>query len=292
MRIATAAWPIDYHDSWNSYVSKADRWVAEAASQGANLLLLPEYGSMELTSLVEHGSDLLQSISEMQELFHPFCGVWAKLSDQYAVTIVAPSFPVFREERYFNESWVFGVGGARAHQAKLHMTRFESESWNISPGNGITLLDIDGIRTAIAICYDIEFPDQIEALAAAGTDLVLVPSCTDTDAGFTRVSITARARAIENQCFVVQSSTVGEACWSPSVDTNTGTGGIFGPADIGFPSDGILAQGRYNTPGWTYADLDFDALMKVRENGQVLNRRDHIRSDYALHPLASVRSSA
>lgn len=291
MRIATAAWPIDRHEHWTNFVAKAERWVTEAVENGAELLVFPEYGSMELASLLASGSDLHQSLAELQPLFHAFCGVWSGLANHHQVTIVAPSFPVQREGRYINEAWIFGPDGARAHQAKLHMTRFEAESWGISAGKGLSLFTIGEVTAAIAICYDVEFADQVQALAAAGADLILVPSCTDTDAGFTRVSVTARARAIENQCFVVQSSTVGEAPWSPAVDINTGTGGVFGPADRGFPADGILAQGEYNTPGWTYADLDYAALDEVRRSGQVLNHRDHQHRDYGTPALVPIRST-
>jgi Predicted amidohydrolase len=280
MKIATAAWPVERHENWTGFTAKAEAWVREAAENGAQLLLFPEYASMELASIVENGTDLKQSLSGMQPLFRLFCGMWTSLAERYRTTIVAPSFPVLASGEYYNEAWVFGPNGARGHQAKIHMTRFESENWGISAGSGLTLFDLGGATAAVAICYDVEFADQVRALAAAGADLILVPSCTDTDAGYTRVSITARARAIENQCFVVQASTVGAAPWSPALDINTGAGAVFGPADQGFPPDGIIAQGRYNAPGWTYATLDFEALAKVRRDGQVLNHRDGKNIEY------------
>lgn len=280
MRIATAAWPIDRHDTWLSYAEKAERWVAEAAEKWAELLVLPEYGSVELASLTANGGDLKQSLAELQPFFTGFAELWAALAVHYETTILAPSFPVLRNGRYLNEAWIFTPEGDTGCQAKLHMTRFEDESWGISAAKDLTVFDLSGLKLGIAICYDVEFAGQVEALGAAGAEVILVPSCTDTDAGYTRVSITARARAIENQCFVIQSSTVGEASWSPAVDVNTGAGGVFGPADKGFPPSGIIAQGKYNTPGWTYADLDFAALAEVRKNGQVLNHRDQTQTAY------------
>jgi predicted amidohydrolase len=111
---------------------------------------------------------------------------------------------------------------------------------------------------------------QIEA----GAELVLVPSCTDTLAGYHRVALSCRARALENQCFVVQSPTVGEAPWSKSVDVNRGAAGVYGPVDRGFPDDGVIAQGQLDVPGWVFADLDLAHLSRVREEGQVKNHRD------------------
>ena len=49
-------------------------------------------------------------------------------------------------------------------------------------------------------------------------------------------------------------------------------GGIFGPPDTGFPAHGVLAEGVLNRPGWTVAELDLDAVARVRKDGVVLNR--------------------
>ena len=68
----------------------------------------------------------------------------------------------------------------------------------------------------IAICYDIEFPLIAHAMARAGAELILAPSCTDTIAGANRVHVGARARALENQVYVAVAPTVGQAPWSPA----------------------------------------------------------------------------
>jgi len=287
--VAAAAWPIERHGSWDSFAAKAAHWVADAAANNAELLVFPEYGSMELTALLPHGGDLHESLRELQELFPLYRDLWEGLAARSGVVIVAPSFPVAESGTYLNQAWVFASGGRCTHQSKLHMTRFEDELWGISAGRGLQILDFGVAKAAVAICYDVEFPAQVRALTAAGADLILVPSCTDTDAGFTRVSVSARARAIENQCFVVQSTTVGEAPWSPAVDINIGAAGAYCPADRGFPSDGILAQGAMNEPGWVYADLDFEALDAVRAAGQVLNLRDYRDQDYGTPATADLR---
>jgi hypothetical protein len=70
----------------------------------------------------------------------------------------------------------------------------------------------------------------------------------------------------------VQSSVVGAAPWTASVDINVGTGGIFGPPDTGFPATGVLAEGELNQPGWTYAEVDVKTIADVRVDGVVRNR--------------------
>jgi predicted amidohydrolase len=79
---------------------------------------------------------------------------------------------------------------------------------------------------------------------------------------------------MENQCFAVQAPTVGEAPWSEAVDRNVGAAGIYAPIDVGFPNDGVIAEGRLNEPGWVMAEVDLDALPRVRREGQVFNHRD------------------
>lgn len=129
-------------------------------------------------------------------------------------------------------------------------------------------------KLGVAICYDSEFPLLVRKQIDAGALLILVPSCTDGLAGYHRVALSCRARALENQCYVLQSVTVGRAPWSLAIDINRGAPGIYGPVDHSFPCDGVLALGEMDAPGWIYADLDFAALELVCQCGQVKNHAD------------------
>jgi predicted amidohydrolase len=105
----------------------------------------------------------------------------------------------------------------------------------------------------------------------AGAWLILAPTCTDTAHGFSRVRIAARARAMENQCFVAVAPTVGEAPWCGALDTNVGQAGIYGPVDRGFTASGIIAEGEMNEGGWVFAELNPASLDAVRQDGAVRN---------------------
>ena len=133
--------------------------------------------------------------------------------------------------------------------------------------------DIGKARIGIAICYDVEFPMIARALVEAGADVILAPSCTDTVHGYWRVRVGAQARALENQCVVVQAPLVGAVDWSPAVDINRGAAGVFGPPDLGFPEDGVIAQGEMDKPCFVTARLDLDVIARVRAEGQVFNHR-------------------
>ena len=155
------------------------------------------------------------------------------------------------------------------------MTRFEAESWAIFPGAPHRVFETPWGRIGIAICYDTEFPPLVRAQVAAGAWLMLVPSCTDGMHGFNRVRLSARAAALENQCFVAMAPTVGACPALATLDENHGYAAVFGPVDRGFSDNGVVARGVLDQPGWVFADLDTDAIKAVRADGAVRNHRDY-----------------
>jgi predicted amidohydrolase len=175
--------------------------------------------------------------------------------------------------RYRNRADLFSPSGGHAWQDKLQLTGFEKGTGVIVPGDALKVFDIDGVRVGLAICYDAEFPLPVRAQRDAGARLLLVPSCTDTAAGATRVRVGCMARALENRCFVAQAVTAGLASWSPALDVNTGEATLYAPMDVGFPADGIVAQ-TADTQVWAVADLDIAALETTRAASQVGVDRD------------------
>lgn len=276
MKIATAAYPMDFLDSWKAYDDKLTRWVSEAAGSGADLLVFPEYGAMELATLAERdvARDLEASLRAVSDRIPEADALHARLAQEFGVHILAASAPVFDADlgdRPVNRARFFAPNGDMGAQDKQIMTRFEREVWGVIGGGPLHLFDTALGKIGILICYDSEFP--LLGRAVAGADLILVPSCTEALAGYSRVRIGAMARALENQCVTVMSSTVGACDWSEAVDENTGMGGIFGPPDTGFPPTGVIAEGLLNQPGWTYAEVDLEQIAHVRADGVVLNRR-------------------
>lgn len=279
MKIAAAQYPIDHLKDWHAFETKLSRWVAQAAGEGAQLLVLPEYGSMELASLFgpEVCADLALQIARMQERLAVWLVLHRELARRHQVYLLAASYPVREADGYVNRAHLFSPLGGLGWQDKLIMTRFENERWFIGAGREARVFDTALGRLAINVCYDSEFPLIARAQVEAGANLILVPSCTDTLAGYHRVRVGCQARALENQCVVVQAPTVGEAPWSEAVDVNVGAAGVFGPPDRGFPDDGVLALGELNVPGWVYAEVDLARVEQVRQAGQVFNHRDWAR---------------
>jgi len=271
IRIAAAQYPIDSFADFAGFEAKLERWVAEAAGEGAQLLVFPEYAAMELASLFgpEVAGDVQQSIDALTTLLPRLDAAHAHAAERHKVHILAGSLAHRRGSRTPNTARLFTPNGRMGVQDKQMMTRGERD-WGVAPDGPIRVFETGLGLIGIAICYDIEFPLIARAQALAGAHVILAPSCTETLAGYSRVHIGAMARALESQCVTVQSPLVGEASWSAVVDRNTGRAGIFGPPDRGFPATGVIAEGALNKPQWVYGTADLAAIDEVRRDGMVL----------------------
>lgn len=277
INIATAQYNISFLETWQKYQYKIESWVSEAALQDAKILVFPEYASMELASLFGEDvySCLAKQLEAMQTLRLDYIDLFSSLAKKYGCYIQAGTFPVRIESgAYRNRAYLFQPDGHVDYQDKLIMTRFENEQWIIQSGTKIKCFNTEYGKIGINICYDSEFPLIARKQVEMGCSLILVPTCTDTLAGYNRVKIGCQARALENQCYVAQSSLVGDAPWSEAVDVNVGSSAIYTPVDYGFPSDGVLAMGKLNAVQWVIAEVCLGEVETVRQQGQVFNHRD------------------
>lgn len=270
MKIAAAAYPIDWLEEFAAYEAKLTRWVRAAAD--ADLLVFPEYAAMELASLggPNVAGDLEASLHEVARHWSAAEALHERLAAEAGCHILGASGPVFEGVRPVNRAVLYGPKGRIGHQDKQIMTRFEREDWDVVGQAGLRLFDTAIGRIGILICYDSEFPLLGRLLAEAGAEILLVPSCTDTVAGFNRVRIGAMARALESQCVVVQAPTVGPCDWMPALDENRGRAAIYGPPDGFWPETGIIAEGEMDAPGWVTATVDLARVRQSRREGAVL----------------------
>lgn len=299
VRVAAWQYPIDRVPSWDAWRAKLAEGIADAASHGAAICVVPEYASMELTALLPEAApaSLAGQLDAIQPMLPGYLETYAELARRHGVVIVGGSFPErVASGEVHNRARVHGPAGDAVTVEKLQMTRFERERWGVAAGAGQAVIDLGplgdrfaGARLGVALCYDAEFPLLVRRLAVAGADVIAVPSCTDAAAGYHRVRVACQARALENQCYVVQAPTVGSAPWSIAVDENAGSAGVFAPPDRGMPDDGVVAIGPYGEPGWVVADLDLDAIAAVRADGQVLGHRDWDRPGHLGGAVASAR---
>ncbi len=276
MRVAVAKYPVEAPADFAAFADKQARLLESARAQGAQFAVLPEYLALELAAGFASAvrGDLHASLAALQPLRAAWCELFTQLAMRLKLQIIAGTFLVEHGEgRYRNRAYWFSPQGQIGFQDKLQLTAFEKKTGVIDPGDTLKVFAAGEYRAGIAVCYDAEFPLPVRAQAEAGARLLLVPSCTDTEAGATRVRTGCLARALENRCFVAQAVTAGLADWSPALDTNTGEAAIYAPMDHGFPDNGVLATTHGNQT-WAVADLDFDALEASRASAQVANDRD------------------
>lgn len=278
--VASAQHIIQAASDFTEFSQQCRQQMASLTGSEVKLAVFAEYGSMGLVAAlpVAERQTLQQQLIGLQPFRDQFLDLFRELAAQYQCWIVAPSFPFEIAPGYFvNRAWITGPAGQCHYQDKLHMTRFEKEQFDIRCGSNLSVINAGEFQFAVAICYDSEFGQQVQQLCEAGAQIICVPSCTDTQAGYHRVRYSAQARAVENQCFVVQSPLVGLAPWCDAIDVNVGIAGIFSPVDRGFPDDGVVALGSEGS-GWVVADCDLAAMAQVRRDGQVLNWQDRLQA--------------
>lgn len=274
IRVAAARYAIGEPEDFNSFAEGVATQVAQAARLGAQVAVLPEYLALEAAAMFDAPTraDLAASLAALQDCRDDYLALARELARRHGLWLLAGSF-LWRmpSGRYRNRALLAAPGGQVAWQDKLTLTGYERGAGMIEVGDELKVFDTELGRIAINICYDVEFPLYARAQAEAGTRLLLVPSCTDTVAGANRVRVGCRARALENPLYVACAVTHGVAPWSPVLDTNTGTAGIYSPIDRGFADDGILAQA---SDGWAIADLDLQAFDAHAAQAQVAVARD------------------
>ena len=275
LRLALWQYPVERLDGVDAFARKLDLAVSVATRAGAEMVALPEYACMELGAADTRLPDAAAELASVTARADAILDAMREVARRRAVWLLGGSLPVRNgTNAIHNRAPLIAPDGRIAFQDKHVMTRFEAEEWRVQPGAPPSVFQTPWGKIGIAICYDVEFPSLVRAQVEAGAWLILVPTCTDTLHGFNRVRLAARARAVENQCFVAITPTVGQAPWSAALDGNRGYAAVFAPVDRGFPEDGVIARGALDEVQWVFADLAPERLAAVRSDGAVRNHRD------------------
>ena len=281
IKVSSAAYSLTELSDIESWKEKIKSWVFKASEEKSNLILFPEYGGMELSSLLieNQRKDLINQHVFLKKYLTIFIEHFKSLAIEFKIIISAPSLPVFCElkQKVVNRTFCFSPGGNYDYQDKIFMTRFEDESWGVqSGGNKVKIFKTPHFSFCIMTCFDIEFPWPAIRASIAGAEIVLVPSCTETIKGANRVHIGAKARALENQNYTVVSQTVLNAEWSEAVDKNFGFVGFYSTPDVGLPDDGVLYNSAAQIEGLYSFDLNISLINKVRNQGAVFNFKKNV----------------
>lgn len=274
MKLALAPFSVSPPSSFKAFLLRIERLAAETALAGADMLVLPEYVAMVCAGAEiktpDIEAELLHTVAKADEILAELVAV----AKRHKLFILGGSLPMRDPDGKIRNRAPFAApSGQLEFQDKQFLTRFEDEEWGVAGGGAPKVFETKFGRIGVSICYDSEFPLHVRQQVAAGAKLILVPCCTASPAGFNRVRLSARARAVENQCYTAVVPLVGEAAWSGSIDVNVGHAALFTPCDVGFPDDGVATAGILNEPKLIFAKVDFSAIDKVRQEGAVLNHR-------------------
>ena len=240
-----------------SNIAKADRFVREAAAGGAELVLLPEWWAA--------GGTAAQKSAVAQSLDGEAISWAAATAAELQIDLIAGSVAetIEGEQKLHNTSVHLGPDGQRkAVYRKIHLFDVGlpeltyRESDNQQPGNRVVSSELaDGSVVGLSICYDLRFPELYRLQAVGGAKVLVVPAC------FTRQTTEAhwatllRARAIENQCFVIAANQVGEV--APGMEAG-------GESMIIDPWGTEMAKADTTSEMLISAELNFAELDRIR----------------------------
>lgn len=284
MKLALAPFGVSPPPHFDAFVTRIDRLAAQSALAGAELLALPEYVSMVLAGARIKAPDMAAELADVVDQAEALVQALVTIASRHRIFLLGGTVPMHVGAEIHNRAPFISSTGQLEFQDKQAMTRFEAERWGVRGGAGPQVFDTPFGRIGVSICYDSEFPLHVRAQVKAGAKLILVPSCTDSLAGFNRVRLCARARAIENQCYVAVIPLVGNAAWSGAIDENHGHAALFTPCDHFFPPDGVQAVGEMDETELLFTNVDFSTIDRVRSEGGVLNHLDW-HTDIAAAPV-------
>jgi predicted amidohydrolase len=259
-------------------LATAERLVRAAAADGAGLVALPEKWN-----LLAAGEELLADAEPLDGPSLAAARAWAA---ELGIHLLAGSIAERGEgEKASNTSVLIGPDGEDlAVYRKIHMFDVDAggvsyrESEHEQAGEEVLTAPIDDLIAGLSVCYDLRFPELFRILALRGARLLLVPSAFTSATGRDHWEVLLRARAIENQAFVVAPNQVGTA--PPHFDS-------YGHSAIVDPWGRLLALAPAGE-GFAAADLDLDEQERVRESLPWLaNRRPRA---YAWPQLTEARA--
>ncbi len=244
-------------------VSAAERLVRDAAADGAELVALPEKWN-----LLASGEEMAAGAEPLDGPTLSAARGWAR---ELGIHLLAGSISERGPEKAFNTSVLIGPGGEDlAVYRKIHLFDVEAggvsyrESDHEEAGTEVVTAEVGAVTAGLTVCYDLRFPELYRILAVRGARLITVPSAFTLATGRDHWEVLLRARAIENQVFVLAPNQVGEA---PPHYSSQGRSAIVDPW-------GVVLATAPDEECFIVADLDLAAQDRIRESlPSLANRR-------------------
>jgi len=242
----------------------AARLVREAATAGAQLVLLPEYWAV-LGGNEQDKVEIAESAGD-----GPLQNFLANLARECGIWLLGGTLPLksHQSDKVLNSLMAYAPDGTLASRYdKIHLfgfTRGEEsydESRTIVPGTKVAVLETPFARVGLSICYDLRFPELYRAMGQC--DLIVMPAAFTATTGRAHWEVLLRARAIENQCYVLASAQGG---LHPNGRRTWGHSMLVDPWGAVCAQ---LAEGE----GLAAGEIDLDSMMGIRTSLPALQHR-------------------
>jgi len=273
VRLGLVQWQMRLYRNLDELYEQMEYFVDAVSAYRSDFALFPEFFNAPLMALHEElpEGEAIRALAEYTERIRD---KFAGLALRYNINIISGSMPLLRDGQLYNVGYLCRRDGSIEPYEKLHVTPDEVKCWGLKGGNSIRAFDTDCGKIGILICYDVEFPELPRRLAEDGMNILFVPFLTDTQNAFSRVQLCARARAVENECFVAIAGSVGNLPKVHNMDIQYAQSAVFTPCDFSFPVNGIKAEATPNTEMLVVADVDLELLHELRHSGSVRNLKD------------------
>ena len=281
VRLAVAQWQMRIMRSFEDLLKQVEFFVDTVSGYNSDLLLLPELFNAPLLAQYDQ-QDPPVAVRALADQTERLRDEILQMAITYNINIVAGSLPEYTEDKLYNVSFLCRRDGTWDAQYKLHITPDEAEYWGLLGGEGLKVFNTDVGKIGILICYDVEFPELSRILAEQGMQILLVPFWADTKNGYLRIRRCAQARAIENECYVAVSGSIGNLPNVENMDIQYAQSAIFTPSDFAFPHDAVAAEATPNTEMTLMADIDLDLLKELRKHGSVRNLESRRKDLYSI----------
>jgi len=281
VRLGLVQWQMRLYKTVEELYDQMEYFVDAVSAYRSDFALFPEFFNAPLMALHDELNEG-EAIRALAEYTVVIRDKFTELALHYNINIITGSMPVLRDGVLYNVGYLCRRDGSREEYEKLHVTPDEVKCWGMKGGNTLKSFDTDCGRIGVLICYDVEFPELPRHLAQEGMNILFVPFLTDTQNGFSRVELCARARAVENECYVAIAGSVGNLPKVHNMDIQYAQSSVFTPCDFAFPVNGVKASATPNTEMIVIADVDLDLLHDLRHSGSVRNWKDRRTDLYNL----------
>lgn len=281
VRIGLVQWKMRLYDSLEELFQQAEYFVDAISGYKADFAVFPEYFNGPLMAQFE-GMNEAEAIRAMSQYTSLIAEKFSEFAVMYNVNIIAGSMPLYDGTSLKNVGYLCHRNGEIEMYEKLHITPDEEKYWGLKGGDKLQVFDTDAGKIGILICYDVEFPELSRLLADEGMQILFVPYLTDTQNAYLRVRLCAQARAIENECFVAITGSVGNLPKVENMDIQYSQSAVFTPSDFAFPSNAVKSEATANTEMILISDVDLKLLDELHSYGSVRNLKSRRNDFYEL----------